>query len=82
MALSSNKGKLARDKINGAVAIQLSVDVTNVQVVLHSWNVSNMHLDINGATAEKLPFGQIMSFIKKNARHSTENNAVFLKVLY
>ncbi len=33
--LSSNKGKLAREKINGAVAIQLSVDVTNVQVVLH-----------------------------------------------
>ncbi len=35
MALSSNKGKLAREKINGAVAIQLSVNVTNVQVVLH-----------------------------------------------
>ncbi len=35
MALSSNKGKLAREKINGAVAIQLSVDVTNVHVVLH-----------------------------------------------
>lgn len=34
MALSSNKGKLAREKINGAVAIQLSVDVTNVQVML------------------------------------------------
>lgn len=50
MALSSNKGKLAREKINGAVAIQLSVDVTNVQVMLQPWNVSNMHLDINGAT--------------------------------
>lgn len=39
MALSSNKGKPAMEKINGAVAIQLSVGVTNVQVVLQSWNV-------------------------------------------
>lgn len=50
MALYSNKGKLAREKINGAVSIQLRVDVTNEQVVLQSWNVSHMHLDINGAT--------------------------------
>ncbi len=38
---------------------------TGTQVVLQSWNVSNMHLDSNGATAEKLPFGQITFFIKK-----------------
>lgn len=49
MALSSDKRKLAREKINGAVTIQLRVDITNVQVVLQPWNVSNTHLDINRA---------------------------------
>lgn len=75
MALSSNKGNLAREKINGAVAIQLSVDVTNAQVVLQSWNVCNALGHQWSHIAEKLPFGQITFFLVKNARHSAENNA-------
>ncbi len=46
---------------------------TGTQVVLQSWNVSNMHLDSNGATAEKLPFGQITFKKKKKKKSKTQH---------
>lgn len=56
MALSSFKGKLVREKINGALTIQLSVNITNAQVVLQ---LCSLHLDIiGGSIVNKLPFTQ------------------------
>lgn len=72
MASSSNKGKLAREKINGAVTIQLSVHITNARLCYSRGG----HLICSQQTA--IYTKRICAY--KNARRSAENNSVLLTV--